>query len=256
MLFGSLCSLSMGFTDVKSTVCLYLFKFRLPGINPEFVVECTLIGHPKMINVLEEIDRVNTLSCNEGSMRLRPEWPWRVRRARISVLMDQYNIEIVSCFLRPLLLYSSAFHQTNVEIAKNRSEDNFFNLQNSIAPSLQEAYHHDEEEYSIFLTVRKRQANIFLAQYQSKFFSPDRYSSCRWAGKSTPSWIGSQKQVHSFSTKNLDFHPRSFQLVVVVLLLVAQARDQFKHFMRNADPRVRIVFVHRILISTPNLPCR
>ena len=32
------------------------------------------------------------------------------------VLMDQYNIEIYFCFLRLLPLYSSTFHQTNVEI--------------------------------------------------------------------------------------------------------------------------------------------
>ena len=42
------------------------------------------------------------------------------------VLMDRYNIEICSCFLRLLPLYSSTFHQTNVEIAQNGSEDNVF----------------------------------------------------------------------------------------------------------------------------------
>ena len=39
------------------------------------------------------------------------------------VLMDQYNIEIFSCLLRLLPLYSSTFHQTNVEIVQDRSED-------------------------------------------------------------------------------------------------------------------------------------
>ena len=52
------------------------------------------------------------------------------------VLMDQYNIEIFSCCLRLLPLCSSTFPQTNVEIAQNVSEDNLFNHQNSIAPSL------------------------------------------------------------------------------------------------------------------------
>ena len=51
------------------------------------------------------------------------------------VLMDEYNIEIFSCFLRLLPLYSSTFHQTNVESAPIRSEHNPFILQNSIAPS-------------------------------------------------------------------------------------------------------------------------
>ena len=45
MLFGSLCSLFKGSTDVKNTVCL-LFKFCPPGINPEFLMECKLIAHP------------------------------------------------------------------------------------------------------------------------------------------------------------------------------------------------------------------
>ena len=45
-LHGSLYSLSMGFTARQNTVCLSLLKFCLPGINPEFVMECKLIAHP------------------------------------------------------------------------------------------------------------------------------------------------------------------------------------------------------------------
>ena len=45
ILFGSLCSLFIGSTNVKNTVCL-LLKFCLPCINLEFVMECTLIAHP------------------------------------------------------------------------------------------------------------------------------------------------------------------------------------------------------------------
>ena len=46
MSYGSLCSLFIGSTAVKNTVCLSLLEFCLPGIDPEFVVECTLIAHP------------------------------------------------------------------------------------------------------------------------------------------------------------------------------------------------------------------
>ena len=46
MLFGSLCSLFIGSTDVKNTVCLSLPKICPPGINPEFMMECKLIAHP------------------------------------------------------------------------------------------------------------------------------------------------------------------------------------------------------------------
>ena len=45
-LYGALCSLTMGFTAVKNTVCLSLLKLCPPGINPEFVMECKLIAHP------------------------------------------------------------------------------------------------------------------------------------------------------------------------------------------------------------------
>ena len=49
----SFCSLFIGSTGVKNTVCL-LLKFCPPGINPDFTMECKLIAHPTMINVLEE----------------------------------------------------------------------------------------------------------------------------------------------------------------------------------------------------------
>ena len=50
--------------------------------------------------------------------------------------------------------------------------------------------------------------------------------------------VGSQKQVHSFSTQNYRTASRRF--------LVAQVRDQIIQAMRNSDPRVRIVFVYRL----------
>ena len=40
------------------------------------------------------------------------------------VLTTQYNIEIFYCCLRLLPSCSSTFHETNVESAQNRSEDN------------------------------------------------------------------------------------------------------------------------------------
>ena len=60
-------SLFIGPTDVKNTVCL-LLKFCPPGINPELMMECNLIAHPK-----EELLGKIILSCRVGSMRLRPE---------------------------------------------------------------------------------------------------------------------------------------------------------------------------------------
>ena len=65
------------------------------------------------------------------------------------VLMDQYNIEIFSCFLRLLPLYSSTFHRSI-----------FFSRLMTM----------DEEKYSVVLTLDKRWANNLLAQHQSTFF--------------------------------------------------------------------------------------
>ena len=63
--------------------------------------------------------------------------------------MDQYNIEIFSCFLRLLPLYSSIFHQTNVEIVLHRSKDNPLISRIQSLHLLLEVDDHDEEEYSI-----------------------------------------------------------------------------------------------------------
>ena len=72
------------------------------------------------------------------------------------VLMDQYNIEIFSCFLSLLPLCSSTFHQTNVENAQNGSEDNLVISRIRSLHHLLEIDDHDEEEYSVVLTLGKR----------------------------------------------------------------------------------------------------
>ena len=65
------------------------------------------------------------------------------------LLKDRYNIEIFYCFLLLLPLCSSTFHQTNVEMAQDRSE------------------------------LDNRWKNNLLVQYRSKFF-PNGYSF--WVG--------------------------------------------------------------------------
>ena len=72
------------------------------------------------------------------------------------VLTDQYNIEIFSCFLRVLPLYSSTFHQTNVESSQIRSENNLLISRIQSLHLILEVDDHDEEEYSVILTLRKR----------------------------------------------------------------------------------------------------
>ena len=48
-----------------------------------------------------------------------------------------------------------------------------------------------------------------------------------------------------FQRKIVELHLRGFLLVIVVLLVVPQVRDQLIQAMRNSDPRVRIVFGYR-----------
>ena len=160
------------------------------------------------------------------------------------VLMNQYNIEIFSCCLRLSPLFSSTFHQTNVEIVQERSEDIPLFSRIQSLHRLLEVDDHDEEEYSVVLTLGNRLENYLLAQHQSTFFP-------RWVKVLTDRLA----RVLRFERKIVKLHLRGFLLVVVVLLVVAQFRDQLIQAMRNSDPRVRIVFVYRFYYdSTPYLP--
>ena len=86
------------------------------------------------------------------------------------VLMDQYNTEIFSCFLRLLPLCSSTLHQTNVEIVQDGSEDNLLFSRIQPLHHLIEVDDHDEEEYSVVSTLGNHLANNLLARHQSTFF--------------------------------------------------------------------------------------
>ena len=79
---GSLRFLSKGSTSRKNTVCL-LLKFWPPGNNPELMMECKLIAHQTWQTYWKKLLKITTLSCRVGSIRLRPEWPWRARSYKI-----------------------------------------------------------------------------------------------------------------------------------------------------------------------------
>ena len=74
-----------------------------------------------------------------------------------------------SCFLRLLPLYSSAFHQTNVEIAQNGSEDDLLISRIQSLHHLFEVDYHDEEERPVASTLDNRWRNNLVVQYRSKF---------------------------------------------------------------------------------------
>ena len=73
----SLWLLSLGSTSKKNTVCL-LLELWPPSVNPELMIECKLNPHP--IWYWKNPLGITTLSCNEGSIRLRPECLWRARK--------------------------------------------------------------------------------------------------------------------------------------------------------------------------------
>ena len=189
---GSLCSLSIGSTSRKNTVC-WLLKCWPPGVNPEFMMECKLIAHPTWEMCLKKLSGTKTLSWNEGSTRLRPEWPWRARRKKNFRPKHQCNTKIFSCFLLLLLLpcCSSTFHQTNIENSQIRSEENLLISRIHSLHQLLEVDDHDEEEYSVVLTLGTRlsvsltlssqRARILVVQCQSKFFpQKEKFSWMSW----------------------------------------------------------------------------
>ena len=52
----------------------------LQVFNPELMIECKLNAHPGWKMYWKKLLWIITLSCNEGSIRLRPECPWRARK--------------------------------------------------------------------------------------------------------------------------------------------------------------------------------
>ena len=73
---------------------------------------------------------------------------------------------------RPLSLNSSTFHHTNVEIVQDRSEDIPLLSRIQSLHRFLEVDDHDEEEYSVVVTLGNRLEDNLLAQHQSTFL-PD-----------------------------------------------------------------------------------
>ena len=90
------------------------------------------------------------------------------------VLMDQYNIEIFSCYLRLLPFTLPHFHQTNVESAQICPKDNPLISRILSHHLLLEVILRAEEECLFFLPLGKLLGKLdrieLLVQYQSMFF--------------------------------------------------------------------------------------
>ena len=130
---GSLWLLSLRFTGRKNTVCL-LLNIWPPDINPELMMECKLIAHPTRYMYWKKLLWITTLSCNEGSIRLRPEWPWRARRYTI---VSEESVQYWNLFLFPPPPAMHAFHLLSDQWEQYRKYFWRFSLilQNWTAPS-------------------------------------------------------------------------------------------------------------------------
>ena len=115
-----------------------------------------------------------TLSCKIGSMRLRPEWPWRARKYKTT------PDESVQCWY--LFLFPPPCHAALPLLIRPMMtiQEMFlkiiFILQNSIAPSSshRRLSFHDEEDWSVSLTLHNRRLSILMFQHRSKIFPPIR----------------------------------------------------------------------------------
>ena len=199
-----------------------------------------------MINVLEEIFRnwyivLQSRIKDQGDCVLNDLE--ELGDKEFLVLMDQYNIEIFSCVLRLLPLYSSTFHPTNVEIAQDLSEDTPLISRIQSLHLLLEVDHHDEEEYSVVMTLGKRLANNLLAQHQVLV---DELARVRIRGFAFAFDRLTKSKYIRFQRKILELHLGGFLLVFVVVLVVTQVYNQLILSMRNSNPRVRIVLVLQI----------
>ena len=92
---------------------------------------------------------INTLSCSEGSMGLRPEWPWTARRKRISC--PDGSLQYWNLFLIPpppaILLFHFSSDQCR-ECTRSFRRYSFFSRIQSLHHLL-EVDHHDESDMRI-----------------------------------------------------------------------------------------------------------
>ena len=187
-----------------------------------------MIAHPIWWTYSKKLSGINTLSCNEGSMGLGHEWPWRARKEFL-VLTDQYNIEIFSYGLRLLPSCSSIHHQTNIESTQIRSEDHLSVSRIRSSHLLRGKSPCRRWVFILFCHwVRLIELSSWFNTNPCSFMN--RYSPWRWASSGRSSrfcvslWWACKR-------KYFRLRFRGFLLVVVVLV----------QSMRNSDPRVRIV---------------
>ena len=112
---------------------------------------------------------ITTVSCRVGSIRVRPEWPWRARRYKI--ILEQ-SVQYWYLFLFLLPCFSSTCRQTNEDNTGNVSEDYLlFSRILLLHHLLDVLVFHDAEDWSIFFDTGQSESQNSLVQHRSKFYS-------------------------------------------------------------------------------------
>ena len=178
------------------------------------------------------------------------------------VLMDQYNIEIFSCFLRLLPFYSSTFHQTNVEIAEIRSEDNLSISRIQSIHCLLEVDYHDEEDWSVSSTLDNLWANYLVVQYRSKFLPQkskvfvDELAEIRLCGFALAFDRLAKARAFDFNAQSSNCISEVSCSLSSCSLLFKFVTNLFKPWELQTHAWEWSLFTDSILISTPYFPCR
>ena len=179
---------------------------------------------------LKKSSGITTLSCNEGSIRLRPEWPWRPRRYRIAP-DESVQYWFVCLFPPPPVMLLFHFSSDQWWQYKKCFWKLSFLLQNSIAPSSSPGRLPWRRKIDQFLR------HWIIGDWIFSWFNigpssfPNRYSSCGWAGRISSLWFcfglwsACKRKYIRVQRTIFELHLRGFLLVVVVFL-VAQVRDQ------------------------------
>ena len=220
---GSLWSFFMGFTAEKNTVCLSLLEVCPPAVNPEFVMECKLTGHPTWKVYSKKLFGINiVLKCGINgiaswmilkSSEIKNFLSWWISTTLKSFLVSfafcHLNFpHIVRLILRVLIICS----EDHLSLSRIRS-----------LHLLLEVIDHAEEGCLVFLPLG---TIIGLSSWFNinPYSFTNRYSYGRWGSRGRSSWfcfsLGSACKRKYFRLRFRGL------LLVVVVLLVDQICDQ------------------------------
>ena len=228
-----------------------MLKFWPPGINPELMMECKLIAHPTCFKNLKKPSRIMTLSCDEASIRLRPEWPWRAQRYRIVTEESEQYWNLFFCPPPPAMLFFH-FSSDHWWQYKKWFWRWSFILQNSIAPSLSRGRLPWRRRWINFFDSGWSESECFPGSTSVQVLFPIRKvlvdelaESSRFCGFALAFDRLAKSPAFNFNS----YSPNCISEVSCSLLFKF-VTNLFKPW-KNSDPRVRTVFVYTFNLKFP-----